>query len=330
MKTLFVSLFLLTLCLVNTEDVEENEDVEESSTLTEYSDLREEMYSLFGAQQGQALLALQILDLVREIRSVHDSVKRLEYRMDSLANYGHWDDRISGMERTLTGLRSDLVYELDRLDGKVDDVVTQVSRADDKIDDVVTQLSRKDDKIDEMATKLGRKDGKVDTIVTQLSHLDRKIEVMRSEVRLISQYKLTWQNSTWDETYHSDFVVDGVYTLSGDFGGVNPVQHPGRGMTVRNNMVIIDLGGTFLVHTVKLWNRIEGFQNYALGVFIYVDDQRIGSIVDVQRLYNFRAPENVYGRKIYVKQSLAKYLNFIEIQVFGTGPYSLEELDSDL
>ena len=329
MKTLFVSLFLLTSCLVNTEDVEENEDVKESSTLTEYSNLLEEMYSLFGAQQGQALLALQILDLVREIRSVHDSVKRLEYRMDSLADNGQ-DDRISGMERTLTGLRSDLVYELDRLDGKVDDVVTQVSRADDKIDDVVAQLSRKDDKIDEMASKLGRKDGKVDTIVTQLSHLDRKIDVMRSEVRLISQYKLTWQNSSWDDTYHSDFVVDGVYTLSGDAGGVNPVQHPGRGMTARNNMIIIDLGGTFLVHTVKLWNRIEANQAYALGVFIYVDDQRIGSIVDVQRLYNFRAPENVYGRKIYIKQSLEKYLTFIEIQVFGTGPYSLEELDSDL
>ena len=169
--------------------MEEKEDVEESSTLTEYSNLREEMYSLFGAQHGQALLALQILDLVREIRSVHDSVKRLENRMDSLADYGQ-DDRISGVdstvERTSTGLRSDLVYELDRLDGKVDDMVTQVSRADDRIDDVVTQLSRKYNKIDEMATQLSRKDGKVDTIVTQLSHLDSKIDVIRSEVRLIS------------------------------------------------------------------------------------------------------------------------------------------------
>ena len=124
--------------------------------------------------------------------------------------------------------------------------------------------------------------------------------------------------------------MDGVYTLSVDFGGVNPVQHPGRGMTARNNMIIIDLGGLFLVHTVKLWNRIEAHQDHALGVFIYVDDQRIGSIVDVQRLYNFHAPKNVYGRKIYIKQSLAKYLNFIEIQVFGTGPYIPEELDSDL
>lgn len=331
MYKLLVSLFFLHSCMlfVNADGKEEDEDVEESSTMKEYSNLREEMYSLFGAHQGQALLALQILDLVREIRSVHDSVKRLENRMEALSD-GSQDDRISGMERTLTGLRSDLEYELDRIDDKVDDVVTQIGRADDKIDDVVTLLSRKDDKIDGIVTRLSHKDEKVDAIVTQLSRLDGKIDVMRSEVRLISQYKLTWQNSTWEDTYHADFVVDGVYTLSGDFGGINPGQHPGRGMTAKNNMVIIDLGGIFSVHTVKLWNRIEANQSYALGVLIYVEDELIGSIVDEQRLYNVRAHNIVYGRKVYVKQSLAKYLNFIEIQVFGTGPYTPDELESFL
>ena len=331
MYKLLVSLFFLHswMLSVNADGKEEDEDVEESSTMKEYSNLREEMYSLFGAHQGQALLALQILDLVREIRSVHDSVKRLENRMDALSD-GSQDDRISGMERTLTGLRSDLEYELDRIDDKVDDVVTQIGRADDKIDDVVTLLSRKDDKIDGIVTRLSHKDEKVDAIVTKLSRLDGKIDVMRSEVRLISQYKLTWQNSTWDDTYHADFVVDGVYTLSGDFAGINPVQHPGRGMTAENNMVIIDLGGIFSVHTVKLWNRIEGHQSYALGVLIYVEDELIGSILDEQRLYNVRAHNIVYGRKVYVKQSLAKYFNFIEIQVFGTGPYTPDELESFL
>ena len=63
-----------------------------------------------------------------------------------------------------------------------------------------------------------------------------------------------------------------------------------------------------------------------MGVLIYADDQLIGSIHDDQRLYTFRANEGVYGRKVYLKQSLDQYMNFIEIQVFGCGPYSQDEL----
>ena len=47
-------------------------------------------------------------------------------------------------------------------------------------------------------------------------------------------------------------------------------------------MVIIDLGGFFKIHTVKLWNTLDGYQTYVLGVMIYVDDQLIGSIHDNQ------------------------------------------------
>ena len=45
-------------------------------------------------------------------------------------------------------------------------------------------------------------------------------------------------------------------------------------------MVIIDLGDFFKIHTVKLWNTLDGYQT--LGVMIYVDDQLIGSIHDNQ------------------------------------------------
>jgi hypothetical protein len=211
--------------------------------------LREEMYTLFREQHGSNLLALQMMNMVKEMKSVLDSVKRLEDKVDSLSK-----------------------------------------------------------EQEDQTTTLGK--------------MGEKVDLMRSEVRLISQYKLTWQNSSWDDTYHSDFVVDGVYTLSAGAEADNPVQHPGRGMNRKNNMIIIDLGGFFKIHTVKLWNRIDTQQSYALGVVIYADQQMIGSIHDIQRLYNFRTNDNVYGRKIFVKQTLDKYMNFIEIQVFGSGPYS--------
>jgi hypothetical protein len=38
-------------------------------------------------------------------------------------------------------------------------------------------------------------------------------------------------------------------------------------------------------------------------------------------LYTFRVNEDVYGSKIYMKQSLNQWMNFIEVQVFGSGPF---------
>jgi DNA-binding MltR family transcriptional regulator len=90
-------------------------------------------------------------------------------------------------------------------------------------------------------------------------------------------------------------------------------------------MVIIDLGGLFKIHTVKLWNRLEA-QSHNLGVFLYADDEILGGIAELKNLYNFRANDQVYARKIYLKQSLAKLMMFREVQVFGSGPFNENEV----
>lgn len=271
-RFLIFVLFPCILVTTNTADAPPAEVTNDVSTMKQHFreetlNLREEMYSLFGERQGASIMALQLMDLVREVKDVLDSFKSLEDKMDTL--------RTEQKER--------------------------MSRLEDSVDSVRTELS------------------------TKLTNVEEKVDVMRSEVRLISQHKLTWQNSTWDNMYYSDFVVDGIYTLSAGYNTDNPISHPGRGMNRRNNMVIIDLGAFFKVHTIKLWNRIDVQQEYALGVLIYADDQLIGSIHDNQRLYNIQVNGDVYGRKIYVKQSLDKYINFIEIQVFGSGPYGKGE-----
>ena len=239
-------------------------EVDDISTLKHYFreetlNLREEMYSLFSERQGAALMALQVMDLVREVKDIADSVKKLENKMDVLGAAQE------GIISNLAGVKSDLTT-------KITDVGAQVSNVN-----------------------------------TMVSKVEEKIDVMRSEIRLISQHKLTWQNSTWDNKYHPDFVVDGVYTLEIEVSGSNPMQKSGQDMNQKGNMLIIDLGGFFKIHTIKLWNRLDGKQSYAVGVLIYADEQLIGSLHDTQSLYNLRAEDNVYARKIYMKQALDQY-----------------------
>merc|ERR1719173_234377 len=87
----------------------------------------------------------------------------------------------------------------------------------------------------------------------QIDGLKNRIDVMRSEERLISQQKLTWHNSTQGSRSFSDYAVDGVYRMTHDEGGMNPIQHTDDKLKGRNNMVMIDLGALFKIHTVKLW-----------------------------------------------------------------------------
>ena len=241
--------------------------------------LREEMYSLFSEGEGTGILALQVLELVREVKEVADSVKRLEGRMEDLS-------------------------------GKQEEIVSSFNSLSQDMSSNFEGLTEQTGLMEEKVEKVGK-----------------KIDVIRSEVRLISQHKLTWQNTTWDDVYHSDFAVDGVYTKVATHAGStsNPMQKTGQ-LRVKGNILLIDLGGFFKIHTIKLWNRLDSYDRAGIGVLIYVEEQLVGSVHDVQNLYNFRVNPEVYGKKVYLKQSLDQVINFIEIQVFGSGPYSPDDL----
>lgn len=161
----------------------------------------------------------------------------------------------------------------------------------------------------------------------QLLRIGGKLDLIRSEVRLISHHKLAWQNSTYDNAYHVDFLMDGVYTLeSSQHAGRNPMQRVGVDTNGKDSMISIDLGGFFKIHTVKLWNRLDSREDSVLGVQVYVDDRIIGSIHDVKSLYNVRVSDGVYGNKVWMKQTLPhKHMSFIEVQVFGSGPFGTDE-----
>lgn len=155
--------------------------------------------------------------------------------------------------------------------------------------------------------------------------MEARFNLIRDEVRLISQHKLTWANSSYaGGRLVSDYLVDGVYRMTHDEGGMNPIQHTDDAKQGPNNMVMIDLGATFKIHTVKLWKRTHTCCDQRnVGLQIYADDTLIGSTYDVRYLYTIPVTggRDVYGNKIYVKRPLASTVNFLEIQVFGTGPF---------
>jgi len=247
----------------------------------------------FGDKQSSVLL-LTIIDLVKEVKDLHYLVKAHSEKMD------HLDELIKKMgDKT------------DNMEAKLVDTIDLIKNIEDQNDDMESKLVNT---IWEVESRLVQNIKEMESKVT---NVDSKIEVWRSEVRLISQQKLTWQNTT--QKYHySDFAVDGVYTLSKDMEGVNPMQHIDGSQI--NHMLIIDLGGFFKIHSVKIWNRIGCCQD-RLGVMIYADEELLGGIYEPKRQYNFKAKDKVYARKIYLKQTRPLNMNYVEVQVFGTGPY---------
>ena len=151
-----------------------------------------------------------------------------------------------------------------------------------------------------------------------------RMSTVRDEVRLISQHKLAWQNRT-GTPYQPDFAVDGVYTRVEDINGHNPMSH--SYISTRNNVLIVDLGGLFKLHTVKVWSGISAtYMTRLIGTFVYADETLIGGIAESIPLHNFRVTGTVFARRIILRQTLAGYLDVNELQVFGSGPYGENEL----
>ena len=130
---------------------------------------------------------------------------------------------------------------------EVKEMQEQIIGQAEKIESIESKLVESMESLERMGESQGVKMSEVESLVTAVNG---KVETMRSEVRLISQQKLTWQNSTWNDRLFSEYTVDGVYTLGTDWNALNPISHP-HGSPQRNNVLIIDLGGLFKIRTVK-------------------------------------------------------------------------------
>ena len=158
----------------------------------------------------------------------------------------------------------------------------------------------------------------------ELASLASKVDVIRSEVRLISQQKLTYQNSSWSNHWFPDFSVDGLYTRSTN-EDLNPPSHSGQGDDT-NFVFTIDLGAVFKIHEIRLWNSLACCSDYALGVHVYAGETLVGAVSDVRKKYEFIVRGDVRSRSIFLKQTLVKYMTFLEVQVWGSGPFLQHEI----
>jgi len=275
---------------------------------------KEQMYQeeklrkeFFGGYQSNVLL-LQVSDLIKEVTKLQvlaqvqsENLKDMEFKLTK---------NIENMAQEIRELKTKQCDKNDELESKLVNIVEKSeSRLIENINDVESSII---ENIEEVGSKV--------------QIVDRKIEVGRSEVRLISQQKLTWQNSTHDEDkggLFADYAVDGIYSLSKDDRGVNPIQ--GFGDDKRNNMLIVDLGGFFKIHTVKVWNRVDLVTDHNIGLLVYAGEDLLGAVSEHKFLYNYRAKDNVFASKIYLKQSIKRWMRIREVQVFGTGPYDKHE-----
>ena len=181
--------------------------------------------------------------------------------------------------------------------------------------------SARDEEVKQLQSKLDSALNKLDQVLQSQESLKNRIDVMRAEVRLISQQKLTWQNTTSEER-PPDFLVDGVYLKTTD-EAINPVQHNGWGA---NQVVIINLGGFFKIQTIKIWNRLICCKERGSGLVVYADQTIIGVTSGSRDLYTVTAGREVFARRITIRQPHYPHINLREVQVFGSGPYSEEEL----
>ena len=235
---------------------------------------------------------------------------QLQIREEAVSLREEMNSMLGGGQNTLSWVVRDLVQEV----RGYKDLVSEQGKT---VEDLMTKHA---EEMEEVKMDLKK-------TLDQLDGLKSRMDVMRSEVRLISQHKLTWQNSTLSDRYHSDFLVDGVYRMINDESGMNPIQHTADNQVGPNMMVMIDLGARFKIHTVKLWKRTSTCCDGRFpGLLIYADDTLVGVTTGVKYLYNILVSGEVYATKIYVKQPATITVNFLEIQVFGTGPFGDEEI----
>jgi len=153
--------------------------------------------------------------------------------------------------------------------------------------------------------------------------------VMLSEVRLISLYKMTDQSSTSKSSgagyggHASDLAVDGQFVFS-EWNPKTPVRTMAHTEKLPNQKISIDLGGLFRIHRVKIWHARHCCMERSVGLRIIADSRLLGVTSSSAWIHDFKVAEDdpIYAKSVTVHRLETNYLNFNEIQVWGTGPFA--------
>jgi len=151
-------------------------------------------------------------------------------------------------------------------------------------------------------------------------------EVMMSEVRLISHHKMTNQSSILLAGGHEgQLAVDGQFVFS-QWDPNSPTRTIVR-TEHEPSKIWIDLGGLFRIHRVKIWNSRHTDRSHFIGVHVYAGSRLLGVGTKAEFIYDYKISKDdpLYARSVILHQTHDQYLGVLEVQVWGTGPYSEDD-----
>ena len=95
-----------------------------------------------------------------------------------------------------------------------------------------------------------------------------------------------------------------------------------------DNKLWIDLGGYFKIHRVLISNYRPCCLEQLVGTHIYGDEQLLGTVILNANYHEFKVngKQPTYASTITLHQPLPKNIHIIEVQVWGQGPFSKDDI----
>ena len=233
---------------------------------------------------------------------------------------------IQEIRSTLSGMKE----KMEKMEEKLEDIEGRIGEQDSRGDERFTALTKQsqtiEKKISEQAAVSSTISSHLTETLTTTQTVKERQEAQMSEIRLISLYKMTGQTNTHSGTYDSDLAVDGMITFdTHHWADMRTYSHTTN--TSPGNKLWLSLGGLFRIHKIKIWNLRHCCQERLIGAHIYADDRLVGTVIRAQGSYDFDIGEEeaIYAKDVTLQQPLGQHLHIIELQVWGTGPYSEDD-----
>ena len=225
-------------------------------------------------------------------------------------------NKINEIEEKFTTMEETVKDNFETLNGKVGELKNEV-----------TALERQTAALEEQATKTTSMSEEVSQPLAATLTLKDRQQTYLSEVRLISLYKPTGQTSTWSGPGHeSELISDGQYIFD-QHAWPSMATYSHTGINNANSKIWLELGGWFRIHKVKIWNIRHCCMERMVGSLILADTKLIGTISHAQSSYDFTMSEEdpTYARKVTLHQPREDWLHILELQVWGSGPFSEQD-----
>ena len=91
---------------------------------------------------------------------------------------------------------------------------------------------------------------------------------------------------------------------------------------MNNNQLYVELGGLLKISRIKIWNVRHCCQQGLVGTLVYADKVLVGTVARAQDTYIYEVEDRVYARRVTLRQPLAQHLHILELQVWGSGPFT--------